>query len=188
MPLHSDQTTTQPARKSKKRIAKKNTEITNKKAATRVVKTIKNTTVTKAKQSQPTQQGGWKVPKASDTHGCQHTGLRDLVVLDKDYLTSFVKRDGWLYNKPCIDCAEMENDDTNNGKRILNMATLLEKGNRVIGYYCNCGPTGHKMKHDDPTKQDYACDLVLCQECFNTRESKRSASTSGRRTRGATSV
>jgi hypothetical protein len=131
--------------------------------------------------AQPTQtaQGVRTIRTASDQYGCNHSGLLDLVCMTKADLTFFVKDTGWLYNTPCKDCAGTEPSATESDNRILDMKSLLDKGNRAFGFYCNCGPTAHKMKHDDPDKSKYTCDLVLCPGCKEKRELNRSSSTGG---------
>jgi hypothetical protein len=39
---------------------------------------------------------------------------------------------------------------------------IPKKGKRDVGYYCNCGPTGHDMEEEHPDNAMYTCDLVLC--------------------------
>jgi hypothetical protein len=36
-----------------------------------------------------------------------------------------------------------------------------------MGYYFNCGPTGHDMEEEHPYKATYTCDLVLCMGCYD---------------------
>ena len=180
--LATQDNTTASTKKKKRKVTQQT------KKPTKTPATIEPRRVLTSQQPQPKQQGLRKVPLASDTHGCVHSGLRDLIVLDRAHLTSFVKKDGWLYNKPCRDCAEMQTETLEYNNRILNMATLLQKGNRVFGHYCNCGQTGHKMDDNDPYKPDYNCNLVLCPKCFAKRESKQWESTSGRQTQGATAI
>ena len=116
-------------------------------------------------------QGKRKVPEASDGHGCKHHGLLELLALPKGYLKVYVREGEWLHNKPCKDCAQKESGCPD---LVLDISSLLKvkgKGD-VIGYYCNCGPTGHKMKGDeDPVyKQQYDCDMVLCLPCYDERK------------------
>jgi hypothetical protein len=56
------------------------------------------------------RKGERKIPKATDEHGCAHTGLLGLIALPKKYLKAYVKAGGWLYKKPCRDCAEKEQE------------------------------------------------------------------------------
>jgi len=151
-------------------------------------KKAKATSGPNVEQPPQTPQGVRKIRTASDQYGCNHSGLRDLIDMTKADLTFFVKENGWLYNTPCKDCASMEQGATECDNRILDMKSLLDKGNRAFGFYCNCGPTGHKMKPDDLDKSKYTCDLVLCQGCFEKRELNRSGSTGGGRTRRVRAV
>ena len=173
---------TKPATKKK---ATKKQKPQPPKGKSKKAKATSRATVPKQPQ---TPQGSRKVPTASDQYGCVHSGLRDLISMTRPDLTFFVKENGWLYNKPCKDCACKEPGDSEIDTRILDMKILLEKGNRDFGSYCNCGPTGHKMQTDDPDKSKYTCDLILCRACFEKRELNRSGSTSGGRTRRATTV
>jgi hypothetical protein len=113
------------------------------------------------------KQGQRKVPVPSDTHGCDHYGLLALLPLERTYLRSFVKEGGWLYKKPCYDCAKNE---AGGDERVLDVSDLLKrKGD--LGVYCNCGARGHGMSQDDEPvqKQQWACNMVLCMECVNRR-------------------
>ena len=188
---------TEPALTKKKCKAAKQQQKPTKKVATLVDK--RTTKKGKAKDLGPrvlkdhqipetTRQGQRKVPMAGDPHGCAHTGLRDLMELDRAHLTCFAKKDAWLYNKPCHDSDRMETDAPGFSIRVVNMPTLLEKGNRAFGYYCNCGSTAHKMTEDDPNKPIYACDLVLCPGCHAKQDFNLGNSMSGRRTRRVTAV
>ena len=113
------------------------------------------------------QQGQRKVPEAGDTYGCNHHGLLDLLLLPKDYLETFTKVGVWLDKKPCKDCAKREDDGSS---KVLEVATLLNlKGMRELGYYCNCGPTGHNMKEGTEWKHQWTCDMVLCMTCYDKR-------------------
>jgi hypothetical protein len=116
-------------------------------------------------------QGLRKVPEASDKHGCVHHGLLDLIALPKRYLEAYVKVDGWLYQKPCKDCVNKGGDATD---RVLDLSTLLlSKGKTDVGFYCNCGPVGHKMDDDDcGWKEKWTCDMVLCVPCYEQRNNK----------------
>ena len=113
------------------------------------------------------QQGNRKVPEANDSQGCVHHGLLELLALPKVYLGAYVKEGGWLYKKPCKDCEKKENGN------VLDMSTLLKlKGRSDVGYYCNCGPIGHKMSEDEEPsyKQRWTCDMVLCMPCYDERK------------------
>jgi hypothetical protein len=158
---------------------------TPRKGKQKKAKTARRTTVPSLPQ---TQQGCRTVPAAKDPYGCKHSGLRDLICMERTDLAFMVKENGWLSNKPCKDCASTERGSSELDTRILDMKILLKKGNRAFGWFCNCGQTGHKMTPDDPDKPKYTCDLVLCPGCFEKRECKRSGSTSGGRTRGTNAV
>jgi hypothetical protein len=68
---------------------------------------------------------------------------------------------GWLYNIPAKDCA-MGGDNGDIEKNLLDLSLLLpKKGGNDVGYYCNCGPTGHDMEEEHPYKAMRTCDLVL---------------------------
>jgi hypothetical protein len=129
-------------------------------------------------------QGLRKVPKASDEHGCQHSGVRDLIVLHKNYLAMYVKVNGWLHQKPCKGCAEKKNE-VGDRDRVMDVSTLLSlKGNNSgVGFVCNCGPIGHGMKEDNAAKKDYTCDMVLCMSCYASRLDKADSSAGNKRTR-----
>jgi hypothetical protein len=127
------------------------------------------------------QKGKRRVPKAEDEHGCKHSGLLGLMALPKIYLRAFVKEGGWLYKKPCKDCAAKE---TGNGNKdlVLDVASLLTiKGKQDVGYYCNCGPRSFGMKDSDELKALWTCDMVLCLSCFNERENKMSGDRTSKR-------
>ena len=134
------------------------------------------------KKAKVKPQGGRKVPEASDKNGCVHQGLLELLALPKAYLEVYVRVGGWLHKKPCKDCAVKEGDSAG---RVLDVSTLLGlKGKNSLGYYCNCGPTGHKMVMDDEPvwKQQWSCDMVLCMPCYDERM-KRMGEEGGRRNR-----
>jgi hypothetical protein len=136
-----------------------------------------NTDVPPKKAKRPVKRGVDKPPQgertvrvASDTHGCGHSGLLDLIRMEKTYLQAFVREGGWLHQIPCKDCAKEEGS---RNERVLDMASLLNlKGKKELGYYCNCGPTGHKMdEEDEPVhKQQWTCDMVLCMHCYHKRK------------------
>ena len=173
-------TKTTSVTKPKKRKATKKGKSTKSKSRTT---TVPGTSEFNLPQLDGTKQGLRIVPQAKDKYGCKHTGLRDMITLNRAHLKAYANKDGWLYNRPCYDCASKEPGQN----RILEMINLLEKGKRSFGCYCNCGPRGHGMKEDDPNKPNYVCNLVLCPGCFEIRDSKMSSSTSGKRTRGAAS-
>ena len=172
-------TPTTPKATKKKRTSKPQ------KGKQKKAKTTSQTTVPPPPQ---TQQGCREVPTAKDPYGCKHSGLRDLICMERTDLAFMVKDNGWLSNRPCKDCVSTEPGSSEMDTRILDMKMLLKKGNRAFGWFCNCGQTGHKMAPDDPDKPKYTCDLVLCHNCFEKRESKRAGSTSGGRTRRTTIV
>jgi len=159
---------------------KKSKNVVKKTAARTVVAPM---IVVKAKKV-PVAQGLRQVPKALDEHGCRHSGVRDLVVLQKNYLMKYVKVGGWLHQKPCKGCA----DDTNevgDRDRVMDMSTLLSlKGNNNgVGYICNCGPVGHGMEDGNTTKEEFMCDMVLCMGCYTSRMIKADSSDGNKRTR-----
>ena len=160
---------------------KQSTKSTKRKANKPVIQPVK---VVKPKKS-PVAQGLRKVPIATDEHGCAHSGVRDLVVLQKNYLVKYVKVGGWLHERPCKGCAE---DKTVMGDRdrVMAMSSLLgTKGtNNGVGFICNCGPVGHGMEEGNPAKGDYTCDMALCMACYTSRmEVADSSSDGNRRTR-----
>jgi hypothetical protein len=54
------------------------------------------------------------------------------------------------------------------GGEVKDLDRLLpKKGKKDVGYYCNCGPTGHDMKKEHPYKASYTCDLGLSMECYD---------------------
>jgi glucan-binding YG repeat protein len=120
---------------------------------------------------QATPQGERIIPKATDAYGCKHKGLLDLKVLQSDYLKIYMRKGGWLWNVPCKDCVKgggNEDDDA----PMLDLSNQMMKGKKDVGYYCNCGPTGHDMVEDHPYKRMYTCDLVLCMGCYDKRKGK----------------
>jgi hypothetical protein len=136
----------------------------------------------KKKRLNKAAQGERKVPVATDKHGCEHSGLLELLALERKYLQTFVKMGGWLYQTPCHDCAKNEDGGD---ERVLEVSSLLTlKGKQELGVYCNCGPVGHKMvQEDEPVrKQQWACNMVLCMDCFNRRKTEM-GDTGGKRTR-----
>lgn len=154
----------------------------SKKQKETVLKEKQNEMPAKTKGANKPPQGGRKVPVASDKHGCDHSGLLELLALERKYLQTFVKMGGWLYQTPCHDCAKNE---AGGDKRVLEVSSLLLlKGKQELGVYCNCGPVGHKMvQEDEPVrKQQWACNMVLCMDCFNRRKTGM-GDTGGKRTR-----
>ena len=134
----------------------------------------KKAKVRKAKPARKdaTPQGERKLPKASDTHGCGHSGLLELLPLERKYLQTHVKAGGWLHETPCTDCAKNEGGGNN---RVLDVSVLLNLKGRAdseLGVCCNCGPVGHRMvEEEEPVrKQLWACNLVLCKGCFDRRK------------------
>ena len=131
-----------------------------------------------------THQGERRVPKPTDDHGCNHSGLLELLPLERKYLQTYVKGGGWLDKVPCFDCNK--NEGEKNHDRVLNMAELLQlKGKQVLGVYCNCGPVGHKMVAEEEAmrKTQWSCDMVLCFNCFDKRKKERGDADGPKRTR-----
>jgi hypothetical protein len=94
----------------------------------------------------------------------------DLLALPKGYLKTYVKVGGWLYKKPCKDCAKKESGSS---QQVLDVSSLLElKGTTEVGYYCNCGLAGHMMNMEaQPSyKKRWTCDMVLCMLCYDGRK------------------
>jgi hypothetical protein len=78
-----------------------------------------------------------------------------------------VKVGGWLYRKPCKDCAGKERDKK---EQVLDVSTLLGlKGRKDVGYYCNSGPAGHRMGDEAEWRHKWTCDMVLCLDCYAQR-------------------
>jgi hypothetical protein len=128
-------------------------------------------------------QGERKVPEASDNHGCVHHGLLDLLALPKDYLRGYVREGEWLHGKPCKDCA-LKNSGCQD--RVMDISSLLKvKGRGAVGYYCNCGPTGHKMDEvKEPIyKRQFECEMVLCMPCYLERQQTREGKGASKRIR-----
>ena len=70
-----------------------------------------------------------------------------------------MKEGGWLWNVQCKDCARRGGNGDNDGTT-LDLSRLMPKnGKKDLGYYCNCGPTGHEMLEEHPYKEIYTCDL-----------------------------
>ena len=165
--------------KKKKQVKKKKpvaaSVMTNDTEAVPIENCASTTEKTPRKKKAPAKivsQGKRKVPEASDGHGCKHHGLLELLALPKGYLKVYVREGEWLHKKPCKDCAQKESGCPD---LVLDISSLLKvKGKGDVGYYCNCGPTGHKMKLDeDPVyKQQYDCDMVLCLPCYDDRKLK----------------
>lgn len=131
----------------------------------------------------PVAQGLRKVPKATDEHGCRHSGVRDLVVLHKNYLAKYVKVGGWLHRMPCKGC-EDGISGVGERERVKDVSSLLTlKGNNAVGYICNCGPTGHAMEEENSLKEEYSCDMVLCMGCYTDRTRKADNGGGNKRTR-----
>ncbi len=81
-----------------------------------------------------------------------------------------MKEGGWLWNVQCKDCARTGGNGDNDGTT-LDLSRLIPKnGKKDVGYYCNCGPTGHEMLEEHPYKKIYICDLVLCMGCYDKRK------------------
>ena len=146
----------------------------------------KKVSAPKAKQAgiEATLQGEREVPEAGDSHGCDHSGLLELLPLERKCLQTCVKERGWLDKVPCFDCNK--NKGEKNQDRVLNVAELLRlKGKQVLGVCCNCGPVGHKMVAEvEPTrKTQWSCDVVLCLECFEIRKKEMGDAVGPKRTR-----
>ena len=89
-----------------------------------------------------------------------------------------VQVDGWLHKRPCKDCTAKIGIMS---ELVLDVSTLLNlKGKQDVGYYCNCGPTGHKMEDEPAWKQQWTCDMVLCIPCYDKRKTNMG---NGKRTR-----
>ncbi len=104
-----------------------------------------------------------------DDHGCGHTGLLELLPLERKYLHTYVKEGGRIYATPCYDSAKKEGESEN---RVLNVSDLLKVKGRGVGFYHNCGPVSHNMDHEaEPErKKQWACNVVLCMVCYNRRK------------------
>jgi hypothetical protein len=164
-----------------KSLTKKKQKITAIKSTAKVAApgTKSITKITRTKKVEE-QQGQRKVPKPSDQHGCTHSGLMELIALPKAYLETYVKVGGWLYKMPCKDCPCRERNGSQDCQ-VTDVSTLLVGKGRDVGFYCNCGPTGHKMGEDHAYKALWTCDMVLCTECYGKRVEKMSSG--GRRSR-----
>ncbi len=127
------------------------------------------------------QQVGGSIPEATHKHGCKHRGVLDLKVLPSDYLRSCMKEGGWLWNVQCKDCAKRDDNEENDGTEMDLSRLMPKKGKKDVGYYCNCGPTGHEMGEEHAYKALWTCDMVLCTECYGKRVEKMSSG--GRRSR-----
>jgi hypothetical protein len=108
--------------------------------------------------------------------------------IDRRYLQAFVKDGGWLYKTPCTDCAKNEEGGD---KQVMEVVSLLKlKGQGELGYYCNCGPNGHKMiEADEPAWSQtgvWSCNLILCINCVNRRMLGMGETKSSRRRRQKT--
>jgi hypothetical protein len=122
-----------------------------------------------AKEEEP-KQGERTLRTPGDIYGCGHSGLLELLPLERKYLQAYVKEGGWLYATPCYDCAKKEGGSDN---RVLNVSDLLKvKGRGGLGFYCNCGPVSHNMDHEEEPerKKQWACNMVLCMDCYNRRK------------------
>jgi glucan-binding YG repeat protein len=162
-------------------LTKKEQKTTAVKSTDKVVAPVaKSTTKTTKPKKVGELQGQRKVPEPSDQHGCTHSGLMELIALPKAYLETYVKVGGWLYRMPCKDCACRDNEESQD-VQVMDVSTLLVRKGRDIGYYCNCGPTGHKMGADHAYKPLWTCDMVLCTGCYGKRVEKMSSC--GRRSR-----
>ena len=152
---------------ARKRKSEKNGPATPPNNKTKKIKTAQKA---KAPKKNAPKQGGRKVPVPGDMHGCGHSGLLELLPLERKYLQTYVKEGGWLYKTPCYDCAKSEGGGK---KPVLDVSDLLNgKGMGELGVYCNCGPVGHNMDEDEEPirKQQWACNMVLCMDCFNRRK------------------
>jgi hypothetical protein len=70
-------------------------------------------------------------------------------------------------NIPTKDCA-MGGENGGIERNMLDLSLLFpKKGEQDMGYYCNCGPTGHDMEEGHPYKAMYTCDLVLSMGCYD---------------------
>jgi hypothetical protein len=89
------------------------------------------------------EQGGRKQNSDGFYHHTNKSTMFHQTLLNA-YLEAYVKVGGWLYKKPCKDCAEKEGAGTE--QQVLDVSTLLGlKGRKDVGYYCNSGPAGHRM-------------------------------------------
>jgi hypothetical protein len=96
-----------------------------------------------------TAQGKRKAPEAGDQHGCNHHGLLELLPLPKASLEAYVKVGGWLYKKPCKDCAGKERDKK---EQVLDVSTLLGlKGRKDVGYLLSPHGTHDPEEAQNPT-------------------------------------
>ena len=97
------------------------------------------------------------------------------MALPKAYLRTYVKCDGWLYKRLCKSCATDAKESRDGDVKVMDVSSLLslktKKGG--VGWYCNCGPVGHKMVEGHEYKRVYTCDMVLCPPCFSKRIEKR---------------
>ena len=174
---------TQPKAKGKKKkqAPKRKTKHAKSTAASR--KTITTAVPKAAQAAMPLQQGLRKIQKACDAFGCKHTGVGELINFDRAHLGCYVKEGGWLHKTPCIDCAQLDENESTQRYHILEMAQLLKTGNKELGYYCNAGPRAHTMKEDDEMKPFFACNMALCSPCHAKRNALKELSLEGRRPR-----
>jgi hypothetical protein len=167
--------------KTKPSKTKKNDKKKNAVVATTALPDKATGTTQRKKQKLAEPQGVRKIPEPGDKHGCKHHGLLELIALPKTYLKAYMADGGWLHNKPCKDCAENKG---NQEERVLDVSTLLKlKGKNDVGYYCNSGPTGHKMDMDDEKKKHFTCDTILCMACYDRRKATMESDGGATRTR-----
>lgn len=136
----------------------------------RPVKQKKHALKVKANKKDENPQGMRKAPVACDKQGCDHSGLLDLLPLDRKRLQACVKKGGWLCKAPCCDCA---NDEGGGDKRVLDVSDALKvKGKGELGVCCNCGPVGHNVvEEEEPVrKRQWTCTMVLCPRCVSKRK------------------
>ena len=64
----------------------------------------------KAAAIEATPKGERKVPKVGDSHGCIHSGLLELLPLERKYLQTYMNERGWLDEATCFNCNKNEGE------------------------------------------------------------------------------
>lgn len=111
------------------------------------------------------KRGGGRACIATHGSGCRHFGILDLHPMDRTNFLFYLKDDGWLNGKQCLNCGKNTNDIT------------MDKSTKTYLRYCEMGLRSMKYKKNGNEEEtalfnDHCCNMILCILCWNTKNTE----------------
>lgn len=108
------------------------------------------------------ERGGRHAVKATHGSGCRHYGILDLRVMDSNNFKFYLRNNGWLVGKSCIECEK----DTS--------LMTLDKITDSFLMHCEMELKSPKIrKHANATEMesfnDHDCVMILCIVCWKIK-------------------